>query len=81
MYNVHHCEEDINGLLILPCLLFKTVTCTAFFDLLVSAKSKIYIYSSHAQGGKHRNHYSAPLHAIHRSKLIVMLAEDMSYVL
>ena len=43
----------------LPCLLFKTVTCTAFFDLLVSAKSKIYILfiPSHRLG-KHDDKYS-----------------------
>ena len=50
----------------LPCLLFKTVTCTAFFDLLVSAKSKSYILFIPSHGlGKHDDKYSQlPLHAI-----------------
>ena len=50
----------------LPCLLFKTVMCTAFFDLLVSDKSKMYILHIPSHGlGKQEDKYSQlPLHAI-----------------
>ena len=65
MYNLSSLRKTMMSSY-LPYLLFKTVTCTVFFGLLVSAKSRIYILFIPSQGlGKYGDKYSQlPLHAV-----------------
>ena len=49
MYNLSSLRKTMMSSY-LPYLLFKAVTCTVFFGLLVSAKSRIYILFIPSQG-------------------------------